>query len=87
MKKITKRLEELFVDIALAEERKFNTFREWWSTFSLELASAFTDIAFAEGDAICAPRNCRDNSRVSTQTQPCWCLTSKPKKRLARRVM
>ncbi len=48
MKKLTGKLEDLFVNITFAEEREFNAAREALKKTSQKIEDTFTAVAFAE---------------------------------------
>ncbi len=48
MKELAKKLEEMFINIAFAEEREFRSAREALRKFAQKIEDTFTAIAFAE---------------------------------------
>ena len=57
MRKITKRLEELLIDITFAEEREFSPAKEALSKIAETIEDTFTAIAFAEAGEFGAASN------------------------------
>jgi hypothetical protein len=48
MKTLTKKLEELFIEITFAEDREFKTVREALKTVAQKIEDTLTAVAFAE---------------------------------------
>jgi len=58
MKRLARRLEELFLDITFAEEREFNSVKEALKKVAKKIEDIFTAIAFAEAGEFVTAASC-----------------------------